>query len=1022
MSWKSALSRRVGALALVACAVMALPVDAAAPPPSAVLGARLWQDVSTAARAGVVDEPVRVLTPGTYRTLQLDVAAFAAIADAAPQERNGTATTTVLATDTILALPLPEGGFGRFRVEASPIMEDALAAQFPEIRTYRGQGVDDPAATVRFDWTPAGLHAMVLSPRGTLFVDPETKGDSSHYVAYYSRDYARRVRPSFRCTVTGKEVARSATAAAADVTIQSPGSLLQRYRLALAATGEYTQFFGGTVSGAMAAMATTMNRVNAVYERELAVRMVLVANNASIVYTNASTDPYTNNDGSTMLGQNQSNLNAVIGSANYDIGHVFSTGGGGVAGLGVVCSSGKAKGVTGSGQPTGDSFDIDYVAHEMGHQFGGNHTFNGTTGSCGGGNREASAAYEPGSGSTIMPYAGICGAEDLQPHSDDYFHAKSLLEMSAFLASGGASCDQTSSTGNTPPVVDAGPSFTIPSRTPFTLTASGSDANGDALTYAWEEYDLGAASPPSTDNGNRPIFRSFLPTTSPSRTFPKLANILANTTTIGELLPTTTRTMTFRVTARDNRAGGGGFGTDTTQVSVRSDAGPFVVTAPNTALSWAGGSMQTVTWNVANTAAAPVSTANVRILLSTNGGQTFPTTLVASTPNDGSEAVVVPNTPTSSARVKVEAVGNIFFDVSNANFTITPGSGTPTATPTATATVTPTSTPTTTPTSTSTPTATVTPTATPTPGTVVEITPPASAVTASANDGNVPANTVDNVLTTRWSANGDGQWIRYDLGSARTVSRVAIAFYSGNTRQTRFDLQASQDGSTWTNVLTNALSGGSTTQEQTFSFADVTARYVRYLGHGNTVNQWNSLTEVSLFAPSGATPTATPTPTASPTAMTPTPTVTPTPSPTPTATATPSAPVEITPAGNAVTASADDGNVPANTVDNNLGTRWSASGDGQWIRYDLGMARTVSYVKIAFYNGNARQTRFDLQVSPDGSAWTNVRANVSSAGTSTQEEMFDFPDVSARYVRYLGHGNTVNLWNSLAEVSLFGLP
>jgi hypothetical protein len=637
-------------------------------PDDATRARQLWQDVDEQALEAPADD-LRVLTPGAYRTLRLDESALASLLDKAPREFSDDARSRAV----VLSLPLPAGGFGRFRIEDSPIMEEALAAEFPEIRTFRGQGLDDPTATLRFDWTPNGLHAMVLSAGGTLFVDPRSKGDTAHYVAYDKKDYERRVPSDFRCGVSGERIARPSTGTPGAT--DAPAGTLQTYRLALAATGEYTAFHGGTVAAGMAAITTTMNRVNGVYERDLAVRMVLVANNSSVVYTNAGTDPYTNTNGSTMLGQNQTNLTNVIGSANYDIGHVFSTGGGGVAGLGVVCSAGnKARGVTGQSTPVGDGFDIDYVAHEMGHQFGGNHTFNGTTGSCNG-NRAASAAYEPGSGSTIMPYAGICGAEDLQPHSDDYFHSKSLLEISAFLAAGGASCDQTSATGNTAPTVDAGAAFTIPSGTPFTLTATASDPNGDALTYTWEQYDLGAASPPNTDNGNRPIFRSFNPTTSASRTFPKLSDILNNTSTLGESLPTTTRTMTFRVTARDNRSGGGGFATDTTTVTSRADAGPFVVTAPNTAVSWPEGSTQTVAWNVANTSAAPVSAASVRILLSTNGGNSFPTVLLASTPNDGSQSVVVPAGTTSTARIKVEAAGNVFFDVSNANFSITPGGG-----------------------------------------------------------------------------------------------------------------------------------------------------------------------------------------------------------------------------------------------------------------------------------------------------------------------------------------------------------
>jgi hypothetical protein len=312
----------------------------------------------------------------------------------------------------------------------------------------------------------------------------------------------------------------------------------------------------------------------------------------------------------------------------------------------------------------------------MGHQFGGSHTFNGNEQNCAG-NRSGSFAYEVGSGSTIMAYAGICGNQDLQPNSDDYFHVASLVQIGNFTAGSGGTCAVATATGNQAPQVEAGPSFTIPARTPFALTATGSDPDGHPLTYNWEEFDLGPAGDGRTDNGSSPILRPFLATPSPTRTFPRLSDLLAGTVTYGEILPTTTRTMRFRVTARDNRPGGGGTAFDETTVSVRATAGPFRVTSPNTAVSWIAGQTATVTWDVANTASTPISTSQVEIHLSINGGLTFPLLLSAATSNDGSQTVVVPVNPTTQARVRVRAVGNVFFDVSDVNFTILPPQGLP---------------------------------------------------------------------------------------------------------------------------------------------------------------------------------------------------------------------------------------------------------------------------------------------------------------------------------------------------------
>ncbi|HYI09387.1 MAG TPA: M12 family metallo-peptidase [Thermoanaerobaculia bacterium] len=620
----------------------------------------LWRDVAADAAPQSAE---RQRFPTAYRLLFLDTAAFRNFAQSAPREGTDAAAPT-------LALPMPDGSFSRFALHESAIVDAALAARLPEVKTWRVQGIDEPAATGRLDWTPAGFHAFILSPAGNVYIDPYAKGGTDYYISYWRRDYPRAagVEP-FRCELGEEAVpVRNVATHGAVTPATASGPVLRTYRLAVAATGEYTLYYGGTVAGAQAGIVTTFNRINAIYETEVGVRLVLV-DNTSIVFPHAGLDPYTNT--SSDLAMNQSKIDEIIGSANYDIGHLLGTGGGGIASLGVVCLPGwKARGLTGAMFPQGDAFDVDYVAHEVGHQFGASHTFNGTTSACGGNRRVGPAAYEPGSGSTIMAYAGICTTENLQPHSDPYFHAKSLEEILYYFTL--TSCPVETSTGNSAPLVTAGPPVTIPMSTPFYLTGSATDPNGDSLTYNWEQYDLGLAGPPNTDDGFRPIFRSFNATASPTRTFPQLSDLLGNTTTFGESLPTTMRTMNYRLTVRDNRAGGGGVDYGTRQVHVTDTAGPFVVTAPNTAVNWMGGSTQIVTWNAAGTTAAPVSCANVKIQLSTDGGNTFPTTLLASTPNDGTQVVAVPSTSTSAARIRVECATSPFFDLSDAGFTITP--------------------------------------------------------------------------------------------------------------------------------------------------------------------------------------------------------------------------------------------------------------------------------------------------------------------------------------------------------------
>ncbi len=601
-------------------------------------------------------------------------------------------------SSAVISLPLGDGSLARFAIVESPIMAPELAARFPEITTWLGQGIDDPTATVRFDLSPRGLHAQILSGSGTSYVDPAFAGNAAHHVAYARRDLGARPR-EFICSTVDEphsDALHGLQSASTPRPFVSAGETLRTFRLAMAATGEYTAFHGGTVPGALAGIVTSMNRINGIFERDLAVRMVLVANNELIIYTDGTSDPYTNSSGSAMLSENQSTIDALIGNANYDIGHVFSTGGGGVVSGRVCTSSTKARGVTGSSSPIADAFDIDYVAHEIGHQFAGPHTYNSVN--CSASQRIANSAYETGSGATIMAYAGICGIENLQPNSDDYFHRDSLNRILGFV--GGLSCDVETATGNAAPTVAAPATATIPARTPFALTAAGADADGDALTYVWEQFDLGPSSSGGAalvDDGLRPIFRPDVPTGSPTRQFPDLrfqranANVppgqvpLPGTTTpnrySGETLPTTTRPLNFRVTARDNRAGGGGTNEANLLLLVDAVAGPFAVTAPSaTGITWSAGSTQAVTWNVAGTDALPISTANVRIALSIDDGRTFPIVLLPSTPNDGTEDVAVPaNLSSAQARVRVEALGNYYFDMSDNPVTVTSSGGTPPA-------------------------------------------------------------------------------------------------------------------------------------------------------------------------------------------------------------------------------------------------------------------------------------------------------------------------------------------------------
>ena len=620
-----------------------------------------WRIVDSATPE--VEALTRWVRPAGALVVQLDTDLIGATLAVAPHEFTPEAQDNPL----IILLPRPDGGFEHFRVEESPVMAPELAARYPWIKTYRGRGVEDRAASVRLDWTHHGFHAAVRTPHGGWYIDPYSQGDVTTYSVYWTRGYLPE-DAAFFCDFIDEtpEIEKPETDLDDGLSVRT-GSTLRIYAMAVAATGEYTNFHGGSVADGQAAIVTAINRITGIYEIEVTARFELVANNDSVVYTNAGSDPYTNGDVVTMLSENDSNLDAVIGSSNYDIGHVFGTGGGGVAQLGVVCGGSKGRGVSTSFSPNGDGFWVNIVAHEMGHQFGASHSFNGTGGSCGS-NRSAAHAYEPGSGSTIMSYAGICGADNIQSDSDDYFHADSWNSIRGLMSS--ISCNTTLSTGNNGPSVDAGLDYTIPTETPFVLHATGADDEGDDVYFTWDQMDLGPAQTlNASDNGSSPLFRSRPPRLGDFRFMPRLPDIrTAGNVSKEEELPKTDRVVTFRVMARDFVFGAN---RDTMVLDVVGTAGPFKVTFPDAPTILGAGS-HTVTWDVAGTSAAPINTSLVTISLSTDQGRTF-TPLVENTPNDGSESVVIPSLDTPDARIKVEAVDNIYFDMSDENFTITPG-------------------------------------------------------------------------------------------------------------------------------------------------------------------------------------------------------------------------------------------------------------------------------------------------------------------------------------------------------------
>lgn len=599
--------------------------------------------------------------------------AFQNLLSQAPQRQVG------VQSSVIVPFPLNNGTIQNFKVYKASILHPDLQVLLPGVESYVGFGIEDKTAMIRFSTTLFGFHGMIMSARsGNSVINPFTK-DLQHYRVFNKRNAS--TERGFECLVQEdngvQDEAPVFFSPRRNQEIESTQGILRTYRLAMACTIEYAAFHINAAGAqaatldqrkavVMNAMVVTMTRVNGIYERDMSLTMEFVPNNMDVIFIES--DNFSNTNASQLINQSQTVINQVIGFSNYDIGHTVSTGGGGLAQLNSPCTNNKARGITGLGSPVGDPFDVDYVAHEIGHQFGARHTFNNSCNN----NRSSATAVEPGSGSTIMAYAGIC-APNVQNNSDDYFHAISLNEMINF-TSGTGNCSFNQSNGNTPPVIAAIPNRTVPVSTPLVLRGNATDVDNDPLTYTWEQTNNNIATqPPLSTNAGGPAFRSVAPSTSPDRFLPNFQTVLnGSTQNTWEVIPAIARTMNFALTVRDNgQPFGGQTARANTTITFTDLAGPFVVTSQNdTSTAWFAGESQEITWDVANTTGAGVNTQFVNILLSTDGGQTFSTVLAANTPNDGSEMITVPNVVAANCRILVEAVGNIFYNVNLIPFTI----------------------------------------------------------------------------------------------------------------------------------------------------------------------------------------------------------------------------------------------------------------------------------------------------------------------------------------------------------------
>jgi len=629
-----------------------------------------WKQVSGVdSKAAVYD---KTANPVKYKLYKLDTEEIKADLANAPKRFSNN-------ESLVLKFPTAEGKLVDYVIQEASVMDPVLQAKYPDIRSYVGYEKGNSGSSIRFSVSPYdGVNVMYFNGGKTAYLDTYTQDKSTYMV--YSREDLGADTQGFVCEFKNPDTGNIAD--------PIPQSLVQdgkfrNYRLALSSTMEYSRYHinraglsAGTVAqkkeAVLAAMNTTMTRVNGVYEKTISLTMTMIANNDVLlsIDVDAYGPGFTNDDGPTLLNENQAFVDATIGSSAYDIGHIFSTGGGGIAQLNSPCSnSGKARGVTGRTAPRTDAFDIDYVAHEMGHQWGATHTFDN---SCSG-NRTSSTSVEPGSGSTIMAYAGIC-PPNIQNNSDAHFHVVSVNQMYNNITAGvGANCGVQTANNNQVPVIQALSNYTIPNGTAFVLSGTATDPDGDALTYLWDQTNTRTtttSTAPSPTQTTGAVFRSFAPKTTNERYFPVMTAVAAgNLAPTWEVIPTVARSLTFSLFANDNKATGNQAARANMTVTVAA-TGPFKVTSQALAANYVGGTSLPVTWDVAGTNAAPINTQNVQILLSSDNGLTYPTVL-ADVPNTGSANVILPNEDNGNARIMVKAINNIYFAVNATRFNIT---------------------------------------------------------------------------------------------------------------------------------------------------------------------------------------------------------------------------------------------------------------------------------------------------------------------------------------------------------------